>query len=78
MNQLIRAGLFVALSPLIAMPFAYADNAKNQGYLTDRNGNAVTVRSSGCVRSRDWTPSRSNKQCEKTIATTSSTTRSPK
>ena len=78
MNQLIRVGLFVALSPLISMSFAYADNVKNQGYLTDRNGNAVTVRSSGCVRSRDWTPSRSNKQCEKAITTSSSTPRSTK
>jgi hypothetical protein len=77
MNRLIRMGLFVAVSPLIAVPFAYAD-AKNQGYLTDRNGNAVTVRSSGCVKSRDWTPSRANKQCEKTMTTTSSTTRSTK
>ena len=78
MNRLIPTGLFVVISPLITVPFAYADTAKNQGYLTDRNGNAVTVRSSGCVRSRDWTPGRSNKQCEQTIATTSSTTRSTK
>ena len=70
MNHLMRAALFVAVAPIVTMSFA-AETSKNQGYLTDRNGNAVSVRTSGCVRSRDWTPSRANKQCEHAITTTS-------
>ncbi len=63
------AVLMPVLAMAVSIPATAADS-KNQGYLTDRNGNAVTVRSSGCVRSRDWTPTRSNKQCESAVVAT--------
>ncbi len=44
-----------ALSPAAAM----AQDAKNQGYLLDVNGNVVTSATTGlCVRTSDWTPAR--------------------
>jgi OOP family OmpA-OmpF porin len=41
------------------VPVAMAQDAKNQGYLLDINGNVVTSATSGlCVRTSDWTPAR--------------------
>lgn len=61
----------LALAAVAAMPAAAnAADTRNQGYMTDRNGNPVTVRSSGCVKSRDWTPTRANKQCEGKVVDT--------
>ncbi|MBI2293826.1 MAG: OmpA family protein [Betaproteobacteria bacterium] len=50
------AGLVVAAA---FAPSAMAQDAKNQGYLVDVNGNVVTSSTTGlCVRSSDWTPAR--------------------
>ena len=50
------AGLVVAAA---FVPAAMAQDAKNQGYLVDVNGNVVTSSTTNlCVRSSDWTPAR--------------------
>ena len=50
------AGLVVAAA---FAPPAMAQDAKNQGYLLDINGNVVTSSTTGlCVRTSDWTPAR--------------------
>ena len=50
------AGLVVAAA---FVPAAMAQDAKNQGYLVDGNGNVVTATGAGvCVRTSDWTPAR--------------------
>ncbi len=50
------AGLVVAAA---FAPAAMAQDAKNQGYLLDLNGNVVTSATTGlCVRTSDWTPAR--------------------
>src|SRR3972149_4837746 len=50
------AGLVVAAA---FAPSAMAQDAKNQGYLVDVNGNVVTSSTTGlCVRTSDWTPAR--------------------
>ena len=50
------AGLVVAAA---FSPAAMAQDAKNQGYLVDMNGNVVmAVGNTICVRDSDWTPAR--------------------
>ncbi len=50
------AGLVVAAA---FAPSAMAQDAKNQGYLVDGNGNVVTSSTTGlCLRTSDWTPAR--------------------
>jgi OOP family OmpA-OmpF porin len=52
---------FAAFACLVALyPSALmAQDAKNQGYLLDPNGNVVTSSTTGlCVRTSDWTPAR--------------------
>jgi OOP family OmpA-OmpF porin len=50
------AGLVVAAA---FAPAAMAQDAKNQGYLVDMNGNVVTAAGAAtCVRTSDWTPAR--------------------
>jgi OOP family OmpA-OmpF porin len=57
------AGLAVAGALLPAS--AWAQDAKNQGYLTDSAGNVVHSATSGvCVRSADWTPARATYECD--------------
>ncbi|MDO8595363.1 MAG: hypothetical protein Q7R45_01955, partial [Sulfuricaulis sp.] len=52
----ILAALAVAAA---FMPAAMAQDAKNQGYLLDINGNVVTAAGAAvCVRTSDWTPAR--------------------
>ncbi len=51
----------IALTPALAL----AQDAKNQGYLVDMNGNIVTaVGGTVCVRTSDWTPARAVAQCD--------------
>ena len=64
MNCLTRATAIVALAPLLMITVAYGADTKNQGYLTDRNGNIVTTRSGLCMRTREGTPNRADKQCK--------------
>lgn len=45
----------IALAPVVA----FAQDAKNQGYLVDQNLNVVTSSTTAlCVRTSDWTPAR--------------------
>jgi len=54
-RTLIFAGIAAALLPGISI----AQDAKNQGFLLDSNGNIVRSATTGdCVRSSDWTPAR--------------------
>lgn len=54
-RTLIFAGIAAVLLPGISI----AQDAKNQGFLLDSNGNIVRSATTGdCVRSSDWTPSR--------------------
>jgi OOP family OmpA-OmpF porin len=44
---------------------ASAQDAKNQGYLLDTQGNVVRAAGAGvCVRSSDWTPARAVAECD--------------
>lgn len=44
---------------------ASAQDAKNQGYLTDTQGNIVRALGAGvCVRTSDWTPARAVAECD--------------
>jgi OOP family OmpA-OmpF porin len=53
--------VIIALSPAIA----FAQDAKNQGYLLDQSMNVVTSATTGlCVRTSDWTPARAVEQCD--------------
>lgn len=63
MHYITRAAI-IAVAPLVILSSAYAADNKNQGYLTDRYGAIVTVRSGPCMRSRDWTPNRADKNCK--------------
>ena len=54
-RTLIFAGIAAALLPGISI----SQDAKNQGFLLDSNGNIVTSATTGnCVRDSDWTPVR--------------------
>ncbi|MFN7085814.1 MAG: OmpA family protein [Burkholderiales bacterium] len=46
---------------------AFAQDAKNQGYLVDTQGQNAIVRAAGagvCVRTSDWTPARAVAECD--------------
>ncbi len=56
--SLAAAGLFLPAS-------ASAQDAKNQGYLTDTQGGIVRAIGAGvCVRTSDWTPARAVAECD--------------
>jgi OmpA-OmpF porin, OOP family len=70
MNSTLRITLAgVALAGASMLP-AVADAAaaggfRNQGYLTDTNGNIVRALGAGvCVRTSDWTPARAVAECD--------------
>src|SRR5690348_11625828 len=55
---LAAAGVFLPAS-------VSAQDAKNQGYLVDSQGNAVHAAGAGvCVRANDWTPARAAMECD--------------
>lgn len=57
------AGVVIAGAFLPAV--ASAQDAKNQGYLLDSQGNVVRAVGAGvCVRTSDWTPARAIAQCD--------------
>jgi OOP family OmpA-OmpF porin len=57
------AGVVIAGALLPGM--ASAQDAKNQGYLLDTQGNVVRAPGAGvCVRTSDWTPARAVAQCD--------------
>jgi OOP family OmpA-OmpF porin len=57
------AGVVIAGALLPGM--ASAQDAKNQGYLLDTQGNVVRAAGAGvCVRTSDWTPARAIAQCD--------------
>jgi OOP family OmpA-OmpF porin len=62
----ITLAAFIALLPAIAL----AQDAKNQGYLVDSDGNIVkAVGNTICVRTSDWTPARAVAQCDPDLVT---------
>ncbi len=60
MRPTLRLAFAVVAGMAASFPVAlYAQDAKNQGYLLDLNGNVVTSSTTGlCVRTSDWTPAR--------------------
>ena len=59
MHPTLRSMLAVIASFSFLPAAALAQDAKNQGYLLDPNGNVVTSSTTGlCVRTSDWTPAR--------------------
>jgi len=55
---LAAAGVFLPAS-------VSAQDAKNQGYLVDSQGNVVRAAGAGvCVRTNDWTPARATAECD--------------
>jgi OOP family OmpA-OmpF porin len=55
---LAAAGVFLPAS-------VSAQDAKNQGYLVDSQGNVVRAAGAGvCVRTSDWTPARATEECD--------------
>ena len=55
---LAAAGVFLPAS-------VSAQDAKNQGYLVDSQGNVVRAAGAGvCVRTNDWTPARATEECD--------------
>jgi len=72
MNSAIRISLVglaaagaLLSTPALAMKHEMAASAKNQGYLTDTQGNIVRAVGAGvCVRTSDWTPARAVAECD--------------
>jgi hypothetical protein len=65
MKRYTQAVMISAIASLSMLSVAYGAGEKNQGYLVDRNGNIVSsARTGHCLRTRDWTPERSNPQCK--------------
>ncbi len=60
MNPTLRSSLALLVGITAFFPAALmAQDAKNQGYLLDLNGNVVTSSTTGlCWRTSDWTPAR--------------------
>ena len=64
-SRLIASFASIAMLSLPATLFA--QDAKNQGYLVDTQGQNAIVKSSGagvCVRTSDWTPARAVAECD--------------
>jgi OOP family OmpA-OmpF porin len=66
MNSTLRITLAgVALAGASLLPGMASAQFKNQGYLTDTQGNVVRALGAGvCVRTSDWTPARAIAQCD--------------
>lgn len=62
-KTLIVAGVAAAFLPVMSI----AQDAKNQGYLVDTQGQNAIVKATGagvCVRTSDWTPARAVAECD--------------
>jgi len=66
MNSTLRITLAgVALAGASLLPGMAGAQFKNQGYLTDTQGNVVRALGAGvCVRTSDWTPARAIAECD--------------
>jgi OOP family OmpA-OmpF porin len=66
MNSTLRITLAgVALAGASLLPGVASAQFKNQGYLTDTQGNVVRALGAGvCVRTSDWTPARAIAECD--------------
>ena len=66
MNSTLRITLAgVALAGASLLPGVAGAQFKNQGYLTDTQGNVVRALGAGvCVRTSDWTPARAIAECD--------------
>jgi OOP family OmpA-OmpF porin len=66
MNATLRITLAgVALAGASLLPGVASAQFKNQGYLTDTQGNVVRALGAGvCVRTSDWTPARAIAECD--------------
>jgi OOP family OmpA-OmpF porin len=66
MNSTLRITLAgVALAGASLLPGMASAQFKNQGYLTDTQGNVVRALGAGvCVRTSDWTPARAIAECD--------------
>ena len=67
MNTMTRYVLAALAASALAPAIASAQNSRNQGYLTDINGNVVMTASGLCIRDSDWTPARSAEPCPTAI-----------
>jgi OmpA-OmpF porin, OOP family len=66
MKSAIRITLVSLAAAGMFMPvLASAQDSKNQGYITDTQGNVVrSLGANVCVRSSDWTPARATLECD--------------
>ncbi len=68
MSSVIRNTLAsVAVAAVLLPAVASAQDAKNQGYLVDSQGQSAVVKAPGagvCVRTSDWTPARAVEECD--------------
>ena len=65
MNSAIRITLIGLAAAGALLPVPASAQMKNQGYLTDTQGNVVrAVGANVCVRTSDWTPARAVAECD--------------
>jgi len=65
MNTMTRSVLLAFAASAMVPMTVLAQDARNQGYLTDTNGNIVTSANTGlCTRDSDWTQARSVEPCD--------------
>jgi OmpA-OmpF porin, OOP family len=65
MISAIRITLVGLAAAGVFLPTAASAQFKNQGYLTDTQGNVVRAQGAGvCVRTSDWTPARAIAECD--------------
>jgi len=65
MTSAIRTALIGLAAAGALIPMSASAQFKNQGYVTDTQGNIVHAPVSGvCVRSSDWTPARAVMECD--------------
>lgn len=65
--RLITLFASIAIATLALPATAFAQDAKNQGYLVDSQGQNAIVKAAGagvCVRTSDWTPARAVAECD--------------
>ena len=65
MISAIRITLVGLAAAGVFLPTSASAQFKNQGYLTDTQGNIVRAIGAGvCVRTSDWTPARAVAECD--------------
>ncbi|MCC7487366.1 MAG: OmpA family protein [Burkholderiales bacterium] len=65
MTSAIRTALIGMAAAGVLLPVSASAQFKNQGYLTDTQGNIVRALGANvCVRTSDWTPARAVAQCD--------------